>query len=162
MANLYNDRKSLLVRLRLVDRERARRAGAADGPPQHGRVLAQAGVEHFDRKDGAWWPLLRVPALWLEPPAPGSLLEELERLVRGESTGFAWRASSDAIALQLGRHEDGRLLVELGADLSGFLIEQTGAGAPTGESLALFRLVSTQAALVAFAGELRDELRELD
>lgn len=158
MAFLANDTASLRLQVQLVQRELTR------GAALPGRVLAVAGLEYLDRKDGEHWPVVRLPPLWLLSDAVDALLEGVQRLARGEAAGFSWQSGGDgAVGLQVGQPqgEAGPLLVEVGLDLSGFLADVAEVPARPGAELALFRFASTRAALVAFGDGLRTELEAL-
>ena len=95
MAELQNDSGALRFALTLVAREAPSTGGppGEEGPP--GRLLAAAGLEYLDRRDGEWWPLLRLPPLHLPGAAVEGLLANLEATVAG-GAGFAWRPGAEA------------------------------------------------------------------
>ncbi|HEX9289080.1 MAG TPA: hypothetical protein VF904_06115 [Anaeromyxobacteraceae bacterium] len=155
MAELRNDSGALRLGLELVAQE-GEPAGAAAG-----RLLATAGLEYHDRRDGEWWPLVRLPPLHLPAPAVERLVADLTSLLAGASQGFAWRAEDDAaIALQLGAVPDGAV-VEVGVDLGAFLADTAGVPRRPEAELALFRFRAAQPELVRFSDALGRELEAL-
>jgi len=150
MADLVNDGGTLRLALVLAGRE-------AEGP----RAVAAAGLEYRDRRDGAWWPLLRLPALRLPTAALQALRDELLAFLRGDQPGFAWSSGDGGpLAIQLGRAEGGAV-VEVGLDVSLFLEEVAGAKRREQAELALFRFRALVPARVVFSERLRAELEEL-
>ncbi len=150
MAELRNDSGALRVALALVARE-------------HGgeRVLATVGVESLDRRDGEWWPLVRLPPLHLSAAALRALTGDRARLVRGATDGFAWSPAEGAsFGLQLGAISGGAQL-ELGLDLGGFLADTAGVPPRADAELVLFRWRVLQQDLVLFADALGRELEAL-
>ena len=136
-------------------------AGAAAGGPAAGRVLATAGLEYLDRRDGEWWPLVRLPVLYLAPEAAQRLAEEARALVHGQSQGFSWRPEDDpVVGLQLGPAPGGAV-VEVGVDLGAFLAEVAGTPRRAESELGLFRFRAAQADLVRFADAIGRELEAL-
>jgi hypothetical protein len=160
MAELVNDGGSLRFVLALAARETASLSPAATaGAPL--RLLAGGGVEYLDHRDGEWWPILRLSALYVSAQAVEQLAQDLRALLAGSAPGFAWRPDEDAaLGLQAGG-EPGGAVVEVGLDVSRFLADVAGAPLRAGSELALFRFRATQDALVRFAGALVTELAEL-
>jgi hypothetical protein len=149
--------------LRLVDREAAGGGGGLPvltGAPA-GRFLASASVDHFDRRDGEWWPFVRLPSLFLDAGAVEALVEGSRDLLAGAAPGFSWRAGDAApLALQLAADPGaGPVVVEVGLELGGWLGDVSGAE-PGGEAC-LFRFAADRAALVRFADALGAEAREI-
>jgi hypothetical protein len=157
MAELRNDSGALRLGLELV---------AAEGPespggPAGARLLASAGLEYLDRRDGEWWPIVRLPVLHLPAEAVDRLARDLAALVAGASAGFAWRAEeASAVGLQLGAVPGGAI-VEVGIDLGAFLAETAGVPRRAEAELALFRFRAAQPALVVFSDALGRELGAL-
>lgn len=162
MAELRNDSGALRFAVELVSRE---------GPPEvlpraegagQGSILATAGLEYLDRRDGEWWPLVRLPVLHLPAQAVRQLASQLSQFLRGGSPGFAWRSGDDAAAgLQFGASPGGAV-VEVGLDLGAFLSESAGVPQRPDAELALFRFPATQAELVRFSDALSRELEALE
>lgn len=151
MAVLHNEARTLRLSLLLADR-------ATFGPS---RVLASAGVECFDRRDGEFWPLVRLPVVYFGPADLPAVVESIRTLCAHESPGFGLRSEGDGdLALQLSRQE-GALTVEAGFDLARVLAETAGRPGVPGSELALFRFQTATAELVQFADQLRRELEEL-
>lgn len=160
MAELRNDSGALRFAVELVTAEASPQAppGAAGGEPF---VLATAGLEYLDRRDGEWWPFLRLPVLHLPVRAVERLSADLAELLRGASAGFAWRPGDDALAgLQLGAAPGGAV-AEVGLDLGAFLAEFAGAPRRADTELALFRFRCAQADLVRFSDALARELEAI-
>ncbi|MHB1847168.1 MAG: hypothetical protein ACYCWW_20275 [Deltaproteobacteria bacterium] len=137
----------------------------SEAPPP--RLLAATSMDFHDQKDGEFWPFVRYAVLWLGPSDPEELCAGLERLLRDEIPGFAFRsAEHGTLGLQVGKLSGTDAAstvyaVEVGIDLAGVLDEAGGAGNPPGESLALFRFQTGRSQLVAFARALSDELSQL-
>jgi len=158
MADLVNDGGSLRFVLALAAREGG--APAALGPAAAGRLLAGAGIEYLDHRDGEWWPILRLSALYATAEGVQRLAADLRRLLAGAAPGLTWRADEEGgVGLQAGADELGAV-VEIGLDVGRFLADVGGAPHGGGE-LALFRFRARQDALVRFAGALEAELAEL-
>jgi hypothetical protein len=156
MAELRNDAGVLRFALEIAGRGTP--PPGDTGPPGGGRLLAAAGLEYLDRRDGEWWPLLRLPVLYLSQGSARRLLEEAGALLRGTSPGFAWQPDDDpAVGLQLGPAPGGAV-VEVGLDLGAFLAEVAGAPRRPEAELALVRFRAAQADLVRFAEALGREL----
>ena len=151
MADLPNDAGVLRLRLEPVARE----AG--------GRVLASAALEYRDFRDGEWWPIVRLPVVWLAAGDPEALVAALQDVLRGATPGFAWEAGDGALGLQIGVAEGqgALLLAEVGMDLALFLAESAGAPRRAGAEAGLFRWPVTRATAVAFADALRRECEGL-
>jgi hypothetical protein len=146
--------------LELVQREVVR-VRAGEQPPAR-RVLATAALEYLDRRDGEWWPLVRLPPIWIDPEGVGALVGGLRDVLQGVAPGFAWQSSEAAsLGVQLGAAPPGAV-VEVGLDLGPLLAESSGLAPGAGGELALFRFAATSAALVRFAGRLEAQLAELD
>lgn len=164
MAELRNDSGALRFAVELVGREAPPDAGASSSggePAPGGRVLATAGLEYLDRRDGEWWPLVRLPVLYLSPAAVEGLIAQLAGVLRGTSAGFAWRPADGAPAgLQVGAAPGGAV-AEVGLDLGVFLAEFAGAPSRPDTELALFRFRCAQADLVRFSDALGRELEAL-
>ena len=160
MPELRNDGGALRLELTLAGREGAARAtvaGEAPAPTPHDRLLVSAALEYLDSRDGEWWPLVRLPALYLPAGAVDVLLGRLSELLRG-GEGFAWRPTDDAaLAVQLSAAPGGAV-VEIGMDLNLFLAESAGAARCPDAELALFRFRAGQADLVRFSDALATDL----
>ena len=169
MADLPNDAATLRLRIDLVDREAPVRGPAplvaADGRAPSGRLLASVGVEYLDGRDAEWWPLARLPVIYLAPEALRSLADGLGDLLRGAAPGLSWQSGADgAVGLQIGppQGEGGDLLVvEVGLDVSLFLAEVGRGPRRTGAELALFRWQTSRGSAVTFADALRRETEVL-
>jgi hypothetical protein len=168
MADLANDAGTLRLRLALVDRETPVRGPlpveGGDGRASSGRLLGTAGVELLDRRDGEWWPVLRIAALYLAPAAVQALVGGLQDVLQGNAPGFAWQEGDPpALGVQVGAVEgaEGSILVEVGLDLSVVLADLAEVARRPGAELALFRWTATRAGVVAFAGALRAEAGSL-
>lgn len=161
MAMLPNDTGVLRLRLDLVERERARDAGAGEGVGEGAtRVLASVSLESLDRRDGEWWPIVRLPVLYLAPGGVEALSGGLADLLQGAAPGFAWRSADDGVlGLQIGESgsPSGLLVAEVGLDLGLFLAESSGSAWRPASELALFRWPVTRADAVSFADALRRE-----
>jgi hypothetical protein len=152
MAELANDSGALRFALAVV-------ALAAPTDVGGAHVLATAGLEHLDRRDGEWWPLVRLPPLRLPVAALDALQAHLADLLRG-GEGFAWRPGEGAaVALQVGAAPGGAV-VEVGLDLGALLADVAGAPHRPDAELALFRFQVRQAELVRFSDVLARELAE--
>ncbi len=150
MAELRNDNGALRVALALVAREQGGE-----------RVLATVAVESLDRRDGEWWPLVRLPPLHVSAGALRALSGDLRRLVRGAKPGFAWSpAEGSSFGLQLSATAGGAQL-EVGLDLGGFLADTAGVPPRADSELVLFRWRVLQQDLVLFADALGRELEAL-
>ena len=163
MAELRNDSGALRFAVELVSRETppelAPGTGLAGGV--RGFILASAGLEYLDRRDGEWWPLVRLPVVHLPAAEAERLASQLSEFLRGGSPGFVWRPGDDAPAgLQI-RASPGGAVVEVGLDLGVFLAESAGATRRPDAELALFRYRATQADLVRFSDALARELEAL-
>jgi hypothetical protein len=131
------------------------------GPGTEGSLLATAGLEYLDRRDGEWWPFVRLPVLHLPVPAVERLAAQLAEFLRGATPGFAWRPGDDAVAgLQVGAAPGGAI-AEVGLDLGAFLAESAGAPRRPDTELALVRFRCAQADLVRFSDALSRELEAL-
>ncbi len=169
MADLPNDAATLRLRIDLVDREAPLRGPvpvlSADGTAPSGRLLAAVGVEYLDRQDREWWPLVRVPVLYLAPGGLRSFAEGLCDVLGGAAPGVAWQSGDDgALGVQVGAPQGGEgdlLVVEVGIDLSLFLSEAGPGPRRPGAELALFRWQASRAAAVAFTDALRRETAAL-
>jgi hypothetical protein len=151
MAHLHNEAKTLRLTLQLADR-------ATLGPA---RVLGSAGIESLDRRDGEYWPLVRLPVVYFAPDDLPAVVESIRTLCANQSPGFGFRSDGDGdLALQLSR-QGGALFVEAGFDLARVLAESAGRPGVPGTELALFRFQTATAELVQFADQLRRELEEL-
>ena len=150
MPELPNDTGALRLALSLV---------ARDGPS--GRILATVAIEYLDRRDGEWWPVVRLPPLYLEGQAVERLLGGATDLLRGSTAGFAWRPSeASPVGLQFGTVPGGAT-VEVGVDLGHFLADVAGVALRADAELALFRWRVQQGDLVRFSDALTSELRAL-
>ncbi len=162
MAELRNDSGALRFAVELVGQVPARPLLALEATDAaNGQLLASTGLEYLDRRDGEWWPLVRLPALRLPLGSVERLVSGVADLVRGSSPGLAWRPEDDAaVGLQLGAGPGGAV-VEVGLDLGLFLTESAGAPRRPGAELALFRFRAAQADLVRFSDALARELEAL-
>lgn len=161
MAVLQNDAGSMRLSLRIVHREAPPPAGQPTfaGVPG-GRILAVAAVEHFDRRDGEWWPFVRLPAIHVPGEALEGLPGGLRDLLSGAIPGLAWQPAHTPLGLQVGEAEGvPGLLVEVGLDLGPWLAEQVAGGA--GGEACLFRFAAARAEVVRFADAVAAELREV-
>ncbi len=162
MADLRNDSGALRFAVELVAQVPARPLLALEATDAaNGQLLASAGLEYLDRRDGEWWPLVRLPALRFPLGSVERLVSGMADLVRGSSPGLAWRPEDDAaVGLQLGAAPGGAV-VEVGLDLGLFLAEAAGEPRRPGTELALFRFRAAQADLVCFSDALARELEAL-
>lgn len=159
MATLVNDAGSMRLTLRLVQRESQPAAppSGGEGAPS-GRFLATTSIDHYDRRDGSYWPFAALPALYVAAAAAEELVTGIRELLSGAVPGFSWRSDeSGPLALQLGGAPGGQVLVEVGLDLGRWLAEISGT-APGGEAC-LFRFATTRAELVRFADAVGAEAR---
>jgi hypothetical protein len=151
MPHLLSESGAMRLLVDLVTRDR-----------DTGRVVATAAVEWLDRRDGEWWPFVRLPVVHLQAGAAEALLGGLRDVLQGVEPGFSWAAAeSGVLALQLGGAETGAAVVEVGIDLGAFLSESAGAPVPLGNELALFRFAAPRADLVRFAGEIEVQVRSV-
>ncbi len=159
MAELANDTGTLRFAIEIAGRA-APPPGPAGG--ELDALLAATGVQYHDRRDGEWWPLVRLPAVHLSRAALERFARDLAELVRGGAPGFAWRPSGvDAqLGVQLSAVPGGAT-VEVGLDLGAFLAEAAGAPRRPDAELVLFRFRSAQAELVRFSDALARELEGL-
>jgi hypothetical protein len=149
MAELRNDAGVLRFALEIAGRE----AGAPGG-----RLLVTAGLEYRDARDEGWWPVVRLPVLYLAADGVRGLAGLVAALVGGAPDGFAWRPEDDPLfGLQLGPVPGGAV-AEIGVDLGAFLAEVAGAPHRPDAELGLFRFRASQADLVRFADGLAGEL----
>jgi hypothetical protein len=163
MAELPNDSGALRFAVELVSREAPPEAtpGGRMATGAQGWILSAAGVEYRDRRDGEWWPLVRLPVLHLPAAAVERFSSQVSELLRGGSPGFVWRPADDAlVGLQVGASPGGAV-VEVGLDLGTFLAEAAGVTRRADAELALFRYRATQADLVRFSDALTRELEAL-
>jgi len=145
MAELVNDAGTL--RFALVQA----------GEDEQGQVLGAAGLEYLDRRDGGWWPLLRLPVVRLPRASLEELQHEIASLLSGTKPGFSWRpGEGDPVALQFGAASGGAI-VEVGLDVGVFLEEATGVPKRPEAELALFRFHALVPSLVLFSQGLRSE-----
>lgn len=127
-----------------------------------GRVVSTTALEWLDRRDGDWWPFVRLPVVHLQPGADEALIGGLRDLLQGASPGFSWAAGEGAaLALQVGATDRGAI-VEVGIDLGVFLAESAGVATPRGDELALFRFSAARADLVRFAGEIEAQVKSVN
>jgi hypothetical protein len=127
-----------------------------------GRVVATTAVEWIDRRDGEWWPFVRLPVLHLGAGTDEALVAGLRDVLQGVAPGFSWAAGEGAaLGLQIGATDKGAI-VEIGIDLGAFLAESAGTTVPRGDELALFRFSANRADLVRFAGELEAQVRSVN
>ena len=160
MAELRNDSGALRFTIELVSRVAA--PESSGGAPDGASLLASTGLEYLDRRDGEWWPFVRLPVLHLPTRSVARLAADLADLLRGASAGFAWRPADDSPAgLQIGRSPGGAI-AEVGLDLGAFLAELAGAPHRLETELALFRFRCAQADLVRFAEALTRELEAIE
>jgi hypothetical protein len=163
VALLPNDTGVLRLNLDLVGREtgpRAPGAGAEAPPAAPTRVLASVTLESRDARDGEWWPLVRLPVVYVAAGGVQELVAGLLEVLQGAVPGIAWSSGDDgALGLQLGAPEGGTglLLAEVGIDLGLFLAESAGTPRRAGAELALFRWPVRRADAVSFADALRRE-----
>ncbi len=173
MAVLFDARGALRLAISLAALETGERPARGErllrvvaDEPAKPRLLAAASVDWLDRRDGEFWPFVRRPALWLGPDDADGLAHGVERLLRDEVAGFAFRSAGGELALQLGRMPGEDMArtayaVEAGIDLGGLLAEASGAEHEPGEALSLFRFTTRRAPLVEFGRGLREELSAL-
>lgn len=162
MAELQNDGGGLRFVLALVVRVRPGGPGGPGGEEAGGGpVIVSAGMEYLDRRDGEWWPIVRLPPTQIPGEMVRRLLHDQAAYLAGGNSGFAWRPGEGAaFAVQVGAAPGGAV-VEIGLDLGPFLAEVGGAPPRRDAELALFRLQAPQASLVRFADGLTRELEEL-
>ncbi|HUB06005.1 MAG TPA: hypothetical protein VMB50_03345 [Myxococcales bacterium] len=176
MATLGNLRNSLRFSLELAalesgvapPREGSPRPGLSivGAPASVPRLLASVSMDFFDKKDREFWPFVRQAVLWLGPGDADDLVGGLEKLLRDELAGFAFRSGSGELGLQLGKVQAETAAattyaVEIGLDLATVLDEAAGTGHEAGDALSLFRFATGRPQLVAFGQALRDELLAL-
>ncbi|HET7753219.1 MAG TPA: hypothetical protein VFK85_04850 [Anaeromyxobacteraceae bacterium] len=150
MPHLLSDSGAMRLLLDLVTRD------------EGGRVVATAAVEWLDRRDGEWWPFVRLPVVHLQAGAAEALVGGLRDMLQGVAPGFSWAAAENgSVALQVGDAESGAPVVEVGIDLGAFLAESAGVPPRPGNELALFRFGGTRAELVRFAGEIEAQVRSV-
>jgi len=132
MAELRNDSGALRFTVELVSRENPPRSlpgpGAAGGDAS---ILATAGLEYLDRRDGEWWPFVRLPVLHLPLPAVEGLASQLAELLRGATSGFAWRPAVSRSVLRLAAPSPRWALTSVRSSRS----RRASRGAPTPSSL---------------------------
>ncbi len=165
MALLPNDTGVLRLQLDLVGRETGPRGAGADPAaaapaPGASRVLASVAIESRDARDGEWWPIVRLPVVYVAAGGLEDLVAGLLEVLQGASPGIAWSSGEDgALGLQVGVPEGGTglLLAEVGVDLGLFLAESAGTPRRIGAELALFRWPVRRADAVSFADALRRE-----
>lgn len=151
MPHLLSESGAMRLLIDMVTRDR-----------DSGRVVATAAVEWLDRRDGEWWPFVRLPVVYLQAGAAEALLGGLRDVLQGVAPGFSWVAAEGAaLALQVGAAESGAGVVEVGIDLGAFLAESAGARVPGGDELALFRFAAPRADLVRFAGEVEEQVKSV-
>ncbi len=163
MAELRNDTGALRFAVELLSRGAppAEPPGAGAAGEPRGSLLARAGMEYLDRRDGEWWPLVRLPVLHLPAAAPDGLAAGLSEFLRGGSHGFSWRPGDEApVGLQIGATPGGAI-VEVGLDLAVLLADAAGVARRPNAELALFRYRAAQGDLVRFADALARELEAL-
>jgi hypothetical protein len=163
MAVLHNEGKNLRFFLELVDREVFPIVpGQPRPPPNAARVLGTVGVEFYDRRDQSYWPFIRLPVIYIGGTEGEELIDSIRKVCSLQSTGFAFRGGAQGeLALQIGRQDDGGLLVEVGLDLASYLLEASGKAGDPGKELALFRYYTTTAEVVTFADQIKQELERL-
>lgn len=163
MALLHNDAKNLRFFLSLVDREVLPIIpGQPPVPANAARILGTTGVEYLDRRDTEFWPLLRLPVLYLGGTDGADLVSSVRDLCALKVPGFAFRTGShDDLVLQLARQEGGGFVVEAGIDLASYLFETSGLQGEPGRELALFRFTTSTSELVIFADQIKGELAAL-
>ena len=148
MPHLLSESGAMRLLVDLVTRER-----------DSGRVVATCAVEWLDRRDGEWWPFVRLPVVHLQPGTAEALVSGLREVLQGVVPGFSWAAGeAAAFALQVGAAESGSAVIEVGIDLGAFLSESAGVSAPRGDELALFRFAAARAELVRFAGQVEEQV----
>jgi hypothetical protein len=163
MAVLHNDAKNLRLFLELVDREVPPVVpGQPPMPAEAIRVLGTAGVEFFDRRDKAFWPFIRLPVVYFAGGDGHALIHSLKDVCSLKVPGFVLRSGNQGeLAIQIARQEKGAFLVEVGIDLSSYLLETSGLQGEPGRELAMFRFVSHTAELVTFADQVKQEIEKL-
>jgi len=163
MAVLHNEPRTLRLALELVDREVPPIVpGAPPVPREAVRVLGSAGVEFLDRRDQGFWPILRLPVVYLGGEDAPSLVRSIRDLCSLKSDGFSFRTGAQKeFGFQIGRQKGGGFIVEVGIDLSAFLFETAGVLGEPGRELALFRFTTSTSELVVFADQVKQELERL-
>jgi hypothetical protein len=163
MAVLHNEAKNLRLFIELVDREVLPVIPGQPRPPlEAARVLGTAGVEFYDRRDKSFWPFIRLPVLYLAGGEGHALIHSIRDLCALKTPGFALRTgTTEELAVQVGRVEGGKFLVEVGVDLASYLLETSGLQGEPGRELAMFRFQTTTAELVVFADQVKQELEKL-
>jgi hypothetical protein len=156
---LASDSGAVRLSVDLLQREGARPPPGA--PAGEVRLLSTAAVEWFDRRDGEWWPFVRLPPLHLDAAVVEALVAGARDVLQGAAPGFSWQSGEAALlGVQLGATDRGAV-VEVGVDLGPFLADVSGAASGAGGELALFRFPALSADLVRFAGALEAQLRDL-
>ena len=164
MAVLHNDSKNLRLFVELVDREVPPVVPGQPAPRAEAiRVLGTAGVEFYDRRDKSFWPFIRLPVIYFAGSDGHDLIHSLKDLVSLKSQGFVLRTGNQQeLAVQVGKQEGVTgFQVEVGIDLSSYLLETSGMRGDPGRELAMFRFVTNTAELVVFADQVKQELERL-
>lgn len=163
MAVLHNTAKSLRFSLELVDREVPPVVpGQPPLPAEAIRVLGSVGMEYYDRRDASFWPFLRLPVIYYGGNDAAELVASIRDLCSLKVPGFAFRTgTTQDLAVQIGRQEDGGFIVEVGIDLASYLLETTGTQGDPGRELAMFRFITTTSELVKFADQIKQEIERL-
>lgn len=163
MAVLHNSAKSLRFSLELVDREVPPVVpGQPPLPAEAIRVLGSVGMEYYDRRDASFWPFLRLPVIYYGGNDAAELVASIRDLCSLKVPGFAFRTgTTQDVAVQIGRQEDGGFIVEVGIDLASYLLETTGTQGDPGRELAMFRFITTTSELVKFADQIKQEIERL-
>lgn len=161
MAALHNEERNLRLNLQLVDRERQRLSPTESKPTAGPRVLGTFGIEFLEARDKEFWPLLRLPVIYLAHGDGEALLTAIRELCAQTRTGLAFTGGTQGeLVLRLAAKEGG-YLVETGVDLCGYLMETSGRVCTPGGNLAMFRFEVATGELVRFAGQLQQELEQL-
>ena len=122
------------------------------------KFLGSAGVEVFDRRDGEFWPLVRVPVVKVAAHEVMPLVDALKECCAGSRPGVTMHfGEANEIALNLGPQNGGGFLVEIGFDLSVVLREHAGVVSEPGRELSLFRFSTSTEQVVKFGDQLRAE-----
>lgn len=151
MAFLTNRSAALRFALRFIQKEKGSE-----------RVLGSAEIEYLDRRDNSYWPVLRLPVLYIHRADGLDISDAVKDLCRKGRDGFSVTLGADQeLAIQMARTDEDVFLVELGMDLASVFSQVSGKQSAVGEELSLFRLLCHTRDLVVFASQLREEAEAL-
>lgn len=134
----------------------------ADFAAQDNAFVCTAAVEFFDRRDKEFWPIVRLPVVRMSQPDAHALVDALKAVCSQQRPGFSLRTgATEELQLQIGRDNEG-VAIEVGVDLSAYLVETSGVRSEPGKELALFRFSADFADLVIFGKAITDRLLQLE